>query len=231
MTNKKTKIVAVIPCYNTASHIAEVVTKTLLYVDQVIVVDDGSTDDTAKVARKAGAQVISHDRNIGYGAAIRTCFREAQRNYNDILITIDGDGQHNPDEIPQVLFPILKNEADLVIGSRFLDINSSIPTYRRLGIKAITLLYNLGSGVKVSDAQSGFRAYSRKILDAFTVTENGMGVSVELLIMARRKDFRIKEIPITCIYHEDSSTKNPVVHGLGVAFAVVKLRLKNKRLG
>ena len=127
--------------------------------------------------------------------------------------------------------PILKNEADFVIGSRFLDINSGIPTYRKFGIKAITLLYNLGSRVKVSDAQSGFRAYNRKMLDAFTVTENGMGVSVELLIIARRKDCRIKEIPITCIYHKDSSTENPVVHGLGVAFTVVKLRLRNKRLG
>ena len=193
MTDVKPRVVAVIPCYNTESHIAEVVTKCLPHVDQVIVVDDGSTDDTAIEAKKAGAQVISHERNMGYGATIKTCLREAQRSCNDIAITIDGDGQHNPDEIPQVLFPILKNEADLVIGSRFLDINNGIPTYRRFGIKAITLLYNLGSRVKVSDAQSGFRAYSRKILDAFTITENGMGISVELLIIARRKGFRLRK--------------------------------------
>ena len=115
MTDVKPRIVAVIPCYNTESHIAEVVTKCLPYVDQVIVVDDGSTDDTTEVARKAGALVLSHDKNIGKGAAMKYGAQQANA---DILVFIDGDGQYNPSEIPRVTEPIILNGFDAVIGSR-----------------------------------------------------------------------------------------------------------------
>lgn len=222
------KIIAAIPCYNEAEFIKDVVNKVSEYVDRVIVIDDGSTDDTVKVSEAAGAEVIQHESNRGYGQSIQSCFN-ATRKYNaDVLVTLDGDGQHDPSEIQRVLAPIVNGEADIVIGSRFLDPaqKNQIRRYRKFGIDVITWLYNFGTCTKVIDAQSGFRAYSRKALEAFSLTEKGMSISVEVLIKARRKGFVITEVPISCIYHAQGSSINPVVHGLSVAIAVVKIRLK-----
>lgn len=206
--------------------IAGVVASARKYADTVIVIDDGSHDGTPEAARAAGAFVVSHPINMGYGESIKSSFAAAKTNQADILVTLDGDGQHNPDEIPAVLAPILRGESDLVIGSRFLSIKNKIPRYRKFGIDVITFIYNFGSRLKVSDAQSGFRAYTREVLDAFPVIEKGMGVSVEVITKARRRGFRIKEVPISCIYHSESSSLNPVRHGLGVALTTLKLRLK-----
>lgn len=221
------KVIAAIPCFNTETFIMEVISKAKKYVGQVIIIDDGSLDGTTEASRAAGALVINHGTNRGYGEAIKSCFEVARTNGADVLVILDGDGQHNPDEIPQVLAPILKDEADLVIGSRFLGDYSTVPRYRKFGIDVITFLYNLGSKVKVSDAQSGFRAYSKRALDVLTITEKGMGASVEVIIKARERGFNIKEVPISCIYHPASSSLNPVAHGLSVAFTVVKLRFKS----
>lgn len=221
------KVIAAIPCYNEDRFISKVVREAKKYVDLVIVVDDGSHDGTSKVARAAGALIVNHINNRGYGESIGTCFEAAKANDADVLVILDGDQQHNPDEVPRALDPIINGKADLVIGSRFLNGQSSVPRYRKLGIGVITWLFNVGAKVKVSDAQSGFRAYSRRILDTLTLTERGMGVSVEVLIKARGKGFTIKEVPISCRYHSTSSTMNPVRHGLGVALTVVKLRSKS----
>lgn len=141
-----------------------------------------------------------------------------------------------PDELPQVIAPILNGEADLVIGSRFIQNNlnqsqssrlTAMPRYRKLGINVITWLFNIGAKVKISDAQSCFRTHSGRLLHAVNITENGFGFSVQVLIQAREKGFQIKEVPISCSYHPESSTINPVSHGVGVAFTVVKFRLKN----
>lgn len=233
------KVLAAIPCFNEQNFIGDVVTRARKYVDKVIVIDDGSTDDTAKVAQTAGAEVIRHETRKGAGAATKSGFEAARRSNADILVTLDGDGQHNPDDIPQLLAPILNNEADLVIGSRFLPPTQQtqqtlrtqgtpqtpIPRYRKFGIDVITWLYNLGSEVKVSDSQSCFRAHSRRLIDAINITEDGFGFSVQVLIQVRRKSFTIKEVPISCLYHPQGSSLNPVVHGLGVALTVIKLRL------
>jgi glycosyltransferase involved in cell wall biosynthesis len=224
---RRPKVIAAIPCYNEEQFIGGVVHKTSQYVDQVVVVDDGSSDRTAEVAEAAGAMVVRHAVNQGYGEAIRTCFKMATSNGADILVTIDGDGQHSPDELPEVLEPLLIGEADLVIGNRFMSGATNVPRYRKFGIDVITFLYNLGSRVKVSDAQSGFRAYRREVLDSVELTERGMGVSVQTIIQARRKGYRISEVPISCKYHSAGSTLNPVRHGVGVALTVVKLRLRS----
>jgi glycosyltransferase involved in cell wall biosynthesis len=237
----KHKIFAIIPCLNEGQFISDIVTRARKYVDVVIVIDDGSTDNTAESAEKAGARVIKHEARRGAGAATRAAF-EAAKEYNaDVLVTLDGDGQHNPDEIPQVLAPILRGEADLVIGSRFLQSNpgqsqsvstnlKNVPKYRKFGIDVITWLYNFGSKVKVSDSQSCFRAHSRRLIEAINITENGFGFSVQVLVQARRKSFVIKEVPVSCIYHSQGSSLNPVVHGLGVAWGVVKIRFRNELL-
>lgn len=227
MTDVKPRVVAIIPCHNTESHIAEVVTKCLPHVAQVIVVDDGSTDDTAEVARKAGAQVIRHGRNMGYGAAIKIGFREAQIKGNDIIVTIDGDGQNNPSEIPLLLEPILGGEADLVIGSRFRSNNHNMPRYRKFGIGVITWLWNVLSKVKVSDSQSGFRAYSKTLLKDLVLSENGMCISIEILEKTGRKGARIMEIPVSCHYTHSSISLGAIKHGLRVTLSVIRIRFTN----
>ncbi len=218
------EIVVAIPCYNEAPFIMDVVEKSLRYADQVVVVDDGSTDGTAEVAEGAGALVIRHPTNLGPGAAARTCLEVGRRSNARVLVTLDGDGQHNPEEIPDVVEPILRGEADLVIGSRFLGKENNVARYRKFGIDVITYLYNFGSRVKITDGQSCFRAYGRRALESLRITEVGFGFSVETLIQARRIGLRIREVSISCVYHEESHSANPVVHGVGVALMVLKHR-------
>jgi glycosyltransferase involved in cell wall biosynthesis len=242
-TTKRTKpkVIVAIPCLNEEQFIGDIVTSARAFADMVIVIDDGSTDHTSEAAQAAGAHVIRHKAKQGAGAAIRSAVKAAKKYDADVLVTLDGDGQHNPDEIPQVLAPILRGEADLVIGSRFLQpnlnksqqISSSFnyaPKYRKFGIDVITWLYNFGSKVRVSDSQSCFRAHSRRLLEAISITENGFSFSVQVLIQARKKGFVIKEVPVSCIYHSQSSTINPLRHGFGVVFSVIKLRLRNEFL-
>jgi glycosyltransferase involved in cell wall biosynthesis len=227
------KIIATIPCYNTQNHIAEVVVKTKRYVDEVIVIDDGSTDMTTNVARSAGAKVISHEINLGYGEAIKSCFAVTQAEKADIVVTIDGDGQHDPDEIPNVLLPILVKEADLVIGSRFLAVGKKMPRYRKFGIRIINYIWNLGSKIKVSDTQSGFRAYDIKSIKDIHFSEKGMGISIEILENARRKGIIIKEVPITCSYENNNSYlgQKALMHGFKVVLSVIKIRLRSIIMG
>ena len=221
------RIIAIIPCYNEERFIGDIVLKARKHVDQVIVVDDGSTDATAETAESAGAMVVSHEVNKGYGESISSCFKTARAENADILVILDGDGQHDPDEIPQLLPPLLGGEANLVIGSRFINKESRLPQNRKFGIIVINWLFNFGSTRKVSDAQSGFRAYSKEVVEVIAPTARGMEASVQVLIEARRKGFIIQEVPISCLYHPESHSLDPVSHGLGVALAVVKIRLKN----
>jgi glycosyltransferase involved in cell wall biosynthesis len=197
------KVIAAIPCYNEERFIGGVVHQVSQHVDQVIVVDDGSSDRTAEVAEAAGAMVVRHGVNRGPGGAYQTCFKVARENEAGILITLDGDEQHDPDELPRLLEPLLNEEADLVIGSRFLE-QYEIARYRKLGIDVITFLYNVGSKGKVVDTQSCYRGYNRKALEELHITEDGFGFSVELLAQARKDGLRIMEVPISCIYHAES---------------------------
>jgi glycosyltransferase involved in cell wall biosynthesis len=219
------KIIAAIPAYNEEQFIADIVRKAKKFVDEVIVVDDGSTDKTARIAKASGAAVIGHKVRRGAGGATKSCFEAAKARGADVLVTLDGDGQHEPADIALVLKPVLEGEADVVVGSRFLGGQGNMPLYRKFGINVITFLYNFGSRVKVSDAQSCFRAYGRRALHLLTVTEPGFSFSVELLEQARQRGLTISEVPISCVYHPDSHSSNPVIHGLGVALTVLKLRL------
>ena len=220
------KTIATIPCHNEESHIGDVVSRSLRQVDTVFVVDDGSTDDTAHIAEALGASVVRHPTNQGPGAAVATGFSAALKADADVVVTLDGDGQHNPDEIPLLSSLVVKGQADIVVGSRFLGSGCTIPLYRRFGIGVITVLYNLRASGRLRDSQSCFRAYSRRILEEIPLTERGFGFSVEILIRARRRGYRIVEAPISCVYHSDSHSLNPVHHGLVVALKVLQLRLR-----
>ena len=216
------KIVIGIPAFNEEKNIGAILIKLKNISKDIIVCDDGSNDLTAEIAKELGANVISHKRNLGYGAGIRTIFLKAKEINADILITFDADGQHRIEDINTVLKPITNDDADIIIGSRFLDKNNEIPKYRKIGIKAITSITNSSMGEKLSDSQSGFRAYNKKILENITPSESGMGVSTEILIKASKNKFRIKEVPIIVSYEGETSTHNPVSHGASVVLSTIK---------
>lgn len=218
------RIIAVIPCLNEAAFISDIVVKALKYVERVFVVDDGSSDRTAEVARQAGAEVIRHEKRRGAGAATRSGFQAALKEGADIVVTLDGDGQHDASEIPVVIGPLLTGGADLAIGSRFVKPDTNMPPYRNLGIYIITWLYNIGSKDKITDSQSCFRSYSRRLLEMVEITRDDFGFSIEVLVKARKKELKIVEVPASCYYHADSSTLDPITHGLGVAWSVIQLR-------
>ena len=211
-----------IPAYNEEVKIKDVVKKALPHVDKVVVCDDGSSDDTAILAKKAGAVVISHETNQGYGAAISTLFDYCRKNNAEIMVTLDGDGQHNPDQVPDLINVILKHNVDVVIGSRSLRDDKDLPSYRRAGIKIITSTINSATDLKVTDAQSGVRAYSKTAIDLIHPTESGMSVSTEILLKISNNGLSIAEVPITVSYHGDTSTEHPVKHGSHVIGTTLK---------
>ena len=211
---------ACIPAYNEDKHIADVIKKSLLYVDQVVVCDDGSTDDTIKVAKSAGAVVISQS-NQGYGAAISTLFDYARRNDVKIMVTLDADGQHDPNQIPLLLDAIVSHGVDVSIGSRFLG-DSEASGYRKAGIKIITSAANYGTNLKISDSQSGFRGYSQNAIDVIHPTEQGMAVSTEILMKISNKGLSLAEVPISVTYGPDTSEHNSISHGMSVLTNTVK---------
>ena len=217
------KIIICIPAFNEGKTISDIVNKSKKYANEVIVYDDGSTDDTYEVTKSTGATVIRNPENKGYGVAIRSLFQAAREQDADVMVTLDSDGQHNPDQIPDLVEPILKQGFDLVIGSRFLkrDNKVKVPRYRSFGVKTITKLAQSASYSGISDSQSGFRAYSKNALSKINLFEDGMAVSTEILLRAKEKNLLSTEVPITINYDiKDTSTHNPITHGIGVLYSV-----------
>ncbi len=204
--------VVCIPAFNEEASIAKVLALAMGFCDRAIVCDDGSTDLTATIAERMGATVIRHERNLGYGAAIRSLLETARQIGASVAVTLDADGQHEASEIPVVAAPVLEGKADVVIGSRFLKPNE-IPRYREVGVKVATSLVTRVTGLEITDAQSGFRAYSPKALQTITVTDDGMGASTEILQKASAAGLVVAEVPIIVDYQVASaSTQDPVSH-------------------
>ena len=220
--SSKPKVIAAIPAYNKENYIGTVVLKTRQYVDAVIVIDDGSTDKTSNVAELANAKVIRHKDNRGKGAAIQSILAEARENTPDVLILLDADSQHNPDEIPRLIGPIISDGFDLVIGSREQQ-KRNIPRYRRLGQRVLSLFSRVLSGEKVVDSECGFRALSPKAIAELNLKQNGFAIETEMISAATEKGLKIIEVPISAIYTEGGSTLNPVNHGLGVLARVLTM--------
>jgi len=215
-------IVVGIPAFNEEKNMAKIIAKLQKVTNKIIVCNDGSTDLTGEIAEKMGAIVINHPKNLGYGGGIRSIFLKARELNSDILVTFDADGQHRVEDIQAVIDPIIKDEADIVIGSRFLNGDDAVPNYRRLGINTITKITNAATKKKITDSQSGFRAYSKRAIQELTPSDYGMGVSTEILIKADKKEFRIVEVPIKVLYDGDTSTHNPVGHGASVILSTMK---------
>ena len=217
------KIIVGIPAFNEEKNIAVLITQLKKIADKIIVCNDGSTDLTSEIAEELGATVINHKKNLGYGAAIRSIFLKSKDLDADILVTFDADGQHRIEDINRVINPIINGESDLVIGSRFLDESAKeVPRYRKAGIKLITKITNATIKKQLTDSQSGFRAYSKKVLNELNPSELGMGISTEILIKASAKNFRISEVPIKIVYDGDTSTHNPISHGSSVLLSTIK---------
>jgi glycosyltransferase involved in cell wall biosynthesis len=214
--NKRT--LAVIPCCNEEDTVANVILKAKRFVNQVLVVDDGSSDETKKIAEEAGAIVISHKKNRGKGAAIRTGFQYALANDFDYVVTIDGDGQHNPLEIPDLLGNVIENGHDISIGYRVGN-DTEMPTWRRAGKRVLDYTTSMGTGGFVTDSQCGFRAFNKKAVETITPKLKGNAFSVESeeLINAHESGLNVVTTNVTCKYKDlETSTKNPASHGLSV---------------
>ena len=215
-------VVVVIPAYNEERFIGSVVIQTKSYADTVIVVDDGSSDNTAVVATSAGALVVQHETNQGKGVALNTGFAYARSLGADVVVTIDADGQHDSAEIHAVVDPVLCGDADIVIGSRYLINRSEVPQHRVWGHRAFNFLTNQVSGTAVTDSQSGFRAFSPHALDKLSFSSAGFSVESEMQFIATDYNLRLVEVPITIYYH-DAPKRSVWKHGLAVLNGIMQL--------
>jgi Glycosyltransferases involved in cell wall biogenesis len=216
------RVLGAIPCYNEELAIASLVLKSKKYVDEVVVIDDGSTDDTAQIAQEAGAVVIKHSTNKGYGAALKSCFSYARSSNFDLMIILDGDGQHDPDFIPVFLNRFEENNTDIVIGSRFLNNDKTIPLYRTAGMKVLDTFTKMAGNVTTTDSQCGYRGYNRKAIQSIDIREETMGAGSEILTQAKNLDLHISEVPIKVRYDvENPSSQNPFAHGFDVINSII----------
>ena len=217
------KITVGIPAYNEEKNIASIIVKLRDIADAIIVCNDGSSDSTSEIAKNLGAIVIDHPKNLGYGAGVNSIIKKSKELNSEILVTFDADGQHRIEDIKKVAEPIEQHDADIVIGSRFLDeAKEKIPSYRKLGINIITKVTNSTLKEKITDSQSGFRAYSKDAISKLNISDIGMGISTEILIKASSLDLKIIEVPIIVNYDGNTSTHNPVSHGTSVLFSTIK---------
>jgi len=233
MENKVIRSAAIIPVHNEEDQIAKVILRVKPHVDKVIVCDDGSTDMTADIAKALGALVVSHDRKRGKGEAIKTLYDEVIRLDPNIIVMLDGDGQHDPDQIPMLTKPIEAGVSDVVLGSRYIDGGAmDAPPYRRVGLNIINWLYRVAIGTRVRDTQCGFRVYSRKAFKCLNGFEaRGYGIEGEQLLLANENGLRITEVPIFVRYNGLSKTSknSAIMQGMDLMFTLIRLVTKKNK--
>lgn len=215
------RIIAVIPAYNEATRIATVIQDAQQYVEQVIVVDDGSTDDTAAVSVQAGALVVQHIENCGAGAATMTAIESARALQADIIITLDADGQHDPHDIPAVLQPILEDKADIVFADRFGQRNS-IPTIRRIFNAIGNLVTFVATGRWVNDSQCGFKVFGPKAVREIDIRMSKFEFCTEIVRECVQWNWRVAQIPTKVMYSEYTMAKGQsFALGVRTAFRIL----------
>jgi len=234
MRSNRFKTVAIIPACNEESSLAKVILRTRRYVDRVIVCDDGSTDMTFMIAKAVGARVVRHAERRGKGEAFKTLFKEITELSPDIIVALDADGQHDPDEIPMLVKPIETGKSDVVVGSRYVDgAKMDAPLYRRFGLRVINFLYKKAAGVRTEDTQSGFRAYSKKAFEFLVQCDaKGYGIEGEQLALAAKNGLRVMEIPISVKYTDlaGRSKKSALLHGADLLSTLFRLIAEERPL-
>ena len=219
------RICVVMPAFNESEAVGELVGKLHSYVEEVIVVDDGSTDDTYEKARDAGAIVVRHSQNRGKGAALRTGFKHAVAAGCDAVITMDADGQHDYREIPLFINEAEKCGADIILGTRMGSV-SGMPRIRLLTNIVTSFIVSILARQRVSDSQTGFRFIKRGVLEKVSLTTTNYEMESEILIKASRKGFRITEIPVKTIYGEYASNINAFIDTLRFFRLILKTGLR-----
>jgi len=216
-------ITVVLPAYNEEVSIGSVILLTRLYADNVVVVDDGSSDRTGEVAKKAGATVLVHKVNKGKGTALETGFQAAAELGADIIVSMDSDGQHDPEDIPRLVAPIAQGHVDIVNGSRYLnDLGKKVSIYRRVGQTILDRFTNMNSGLRITDPESGFLAFSASAKDIFRFNVQNLGIESDIFTNAEKTGLRIKEVEIGVSHHFEDPVRNPIKYILGVLETVVK---------
>lgn len=212
----------IIPAFNEETTISRIVSEALKHCHMVLVVDDNSQDRTSEMSHQAGATVITHILRLGTGGALSTGFTASLKADFEAFVTMDGDGQHSPNEIPIVLDPILKGQADIVVGSRLLKQPKSMPLRKRIGNKILSIVTSFASGTKITDSQSGFRAYRREVLEYAMHRARDYRWASEMLLLAAKANFRIKEVPVTAIYLPKRQRGADIGDGLKILYSTMK---------
>src|SRR3989449_1839188 len=221
--SKPLSVLAAIPAFNEGPTIGSVVLRAKQYAEEVVVIDDGSRDDTAEIAALAGTHGIQHARNLGKGTAIRTAWLFARERHPEALVLLDGDHQHDPKDIPRIVEPILAGKADVVLGVRWGK-TSGMPLYRRIGKR--TLDYATAAATKngmLTDSQCGFRVFSSRALKVIEPTDDGLSIESQMLLEAQERNLRIQEVNIDARYDIEGSTLSPGRHGSSVLGRIVTL--------
>lgn len=228
--HKNPVIFVCIPAFNEEATIGKIVLSAQKYVDRVLVCDDGSLDATSEIAEKCGAFVLRHERNMGKGMAITSLFRAVYKDGADIIVLLDGDGQHDPSEIPMLVKPIEQDQADLAVGSRYLNSGNHIPLKRKIGLKILDHLMKIIFKIRVNDTQCGFKAFSREALEAIVPLESkGYGVDSEILVLAAKNGVRVMEVPISVRYAKLAKTSKEsfLIHGIELLIALLRLSISS----